>query len=208
MSDHADPVRQLNDFDDDGTARNTCVDAEGVAVQDESRDAASSTELSGWRSPMRLAGVAGSVIAVSLTALVGWLGYNDDRQQRADDTRALFVEVAKQGAVNLTTVNYTEVDKDVARILDSATGTFRDDFQKRAQPFVDVVKQVRSISTGTVTDAGLESQSGDQAQVLVSVAVKTAIAGAPEQQARHWRMRINVQKNGAEAKVSNVLFVP
>jgi Mce-associated membrane protein len=112
------------------------------------------------------------------------------------------------GALNLTTVSNTEADADVQRILDSATGTFYDDFQKRSRPFVDVVKQVQATSVGTVTAAGLESQGGDQAQVLVAVSVKTRTADGADQQPRLWRMRISVQKIGDGAKVSNVEFVP
>jgi Mce-associated membrane protein len=96
----------------------------------------------------------------------------------------------------------------VQRILDSATGTFYDDFQKRAGPFVEVVKQAKSKSVGTVTEAGLESDTGTEAEVLVAVAVKTSNAGAAEQQPRLWRMRITVQKMGDDVKVSNVEFVP
>jgi len=76
------------------------------------------------------------------------------------------------------------------------------------QPFVDVVRQTQSKSVGTVTEAGVESESGDQAQVLVAVSVKTSNAGAAQQQPRAWRMRISVQKAGASAKVSDVEFVP
>jgi Mce-associated membrane protein len=110
--------------------------------------------------------------------------------------------------VNLTTIDWQEADADINRILDSATGTFYDDFSKRSQPFVQVVKQAQSKSVGTVTEAGLESQSGDQAQVLVAVSVKTTNLGVNEQRPRAWRMRIDVQKIGDQAKVSNVQFVP
>ena len=110
--------------------------------------------------------------------------------------------------MNLTTIDFQHADDDVKRILDSATGTFYDDFQQRAQPFTEVVKQVRSKSVGTVTEAGLESESADEAEVLVAVAVHTTIEGQPEQQPRAWRMRILVQKVGDDTKVSNVEFVP
>ncbi|BBY40102.1 hypothetical protein MMAN_42360 [Mycobacterium mantenii] len=94
------------------------------------------------------------------------------------------------------------------RILDSATGTFYDDFKKRSPAFSEVVKQAHSKSQGTVTEAGLESDDNNQAQVLVAVTVKTSTAGAAEQQPRRWRMRISVQKVGDGAKVSSVECVP
>jgi Mce-associated membrane protein len=155
--------------------------------------------------PLALA--VGVIMVVGLAALTGWLGFRTYQSHQADAQRSLFLEVGRQGALNLTTINYTEAEADVARILDSATGTFRDDFQKRSQPFIDVVKQAQSKTEGTVTAAGLESVNGDSAQVLVAVSVKTTNAGAPEQQPHAWRMRVDVQKVNDGVKVSNVGFV-
>lgn len=151
--------------------------------------------------------VAGGLIVATLASLSGWLGYRAYQQHDAQTRRNLYVATARQGAVNLTTINYTQVDTDVQRILDSATGAFRDDFEQRSKPFMEVVKAAQSKSEGTVTDAGLESQRGDSAQVLVAVAVKSRTAGG-EEAPREWRMRIEVRSVGPDAKVSNVVFVP
>lgn len=151
--------------------------------------------------------VASALIVAGVTGLAGWLGYSVYQTHRAQAQREQFVSVARQGAVNLTTIKYTEVDADVQRILDLATGSFREDFEQRAKPFIEVVKAAQSKSEGTVTDAGLESQQGDSAQVLVAVAVKSQTAGGEEPQ-REWRMRIEVRAAGGDAKVSNVVFVP
>ncbi len=159
-------------------------------------------------SHVRLATIAGLVLVLALGGIVGWLGFRAYESHQLEAQRALFLQVGRQGALNLTTIDFEHVDDDVARVLDSATGTFYDDFQRRAQPFAEVVKQVRSKSVGTVTEAGLEETSGDSAQVLVAVTVNTSIADQPEQAPRAWRMRIAVQKVGDdEAKVSNVEFV-
>jgi len=159
-------------------------------------------------SHVKLATIVGLVAVVVLAGLTGWLGFRAYKSHQADEQRKLFLEVGRQGALNLTTIDWQEADADVQRILDAATGTFYDDFQKRAQPFVEVVKQAQSKSVGTIAEAGLESESNDGAQVLVAVTVKTSNAGAPEQAPRAWRMRIFVQKVGDDAKVSNVVFVP
>lgn len=149
----------------------------------------------------------GVIMVVGLAALTGWLGFRTYQSQQAEAQRSLFLEVGRQGALNLTTISYTEAEADVARILDSATGTFHDDFQKRSQPFIEVVKQAQSKTEGTVTAAGLESVNGDSARVLVAVSVKTTNAGTPEPQPHGWRMRIDVQKVNDGAKVSNASFV-
>jgi Mce-associated membrane protein len=160
------------------------------------------------RDTLRLALTATTVAVVALGALVGWLGFRAHESQQADQLRAMYLAAARQGALNLTTISYTEVDADIKRILDSATGTFYDDFDKRSQPFVEVVKESKSKSQGTVTESALESVNGDAAQALISVAVTTSTTQAAQQQPRAWRMRISVQKMGDTAKVSNVEFVP
>jgi len=162
------------------------------------------------RAPTRLrtALVASTLIVAALGGLAGFVGYGAYEARVAAHQRDLFLQVGHQAAVNLTTINYTEADADVARVLDSATGAFHDDFQKRSQPFIDVVKQAQSTSQGSVTAAGLESVEDNQAQVIVAVSVKTSNAGASDQQPRGWRMRLVVQRVGSTAKVSDVQFIP
>ena len=157
---------------------------------------------------LRLALVASVLIVVVLGGLVGYLGYRGYQVRVAAEQRELFLSVGRQAAISLTTISYTQAEADVARILDSATGTFHDEFQQRSQPFIDIVKRAQSMSQGSVTASGLESVDGDGAQVIVAVSVETANAGVPEQQPRGWRMRLDVQKVGDTAKVSDVQFVP
>jgi Mce-associated membrane protein len=154
--------------------------------------------------------LTGVVATLAVGGVVGWQGYRTVQSQQVQAQRAVFLQASRQAALNLTTIDYTDADADIQRILDSATGVFHDDFQQRAKPFVDVVKQAQSKSEGSVTEAALESQTGDQAYVLVAVSVKTSIGTAPqqEQQPRAWRMRIGVQRVGGDAKVSDVQFVP
>lgn len=159
-------------------------------------------------SHVKIALAVGLAIVVALGGLTGWLGYRAYQARQAQQLDELLVSVGRQGAINLTTIDFENADADVKRILDSATDAFYDDFAKRSQPFVDVVKQAKSKSEGTVNEAGLESVNGTEGQVLVAVTVKTQNAGAQNQPPRNWRMRLTVKKTGAdEAKVSKVEFV-
>jgi Mce-associated membrane protein len=160
------------------------------------------------RAGLRLLLAAGLLFVAALGSLVGWLGFRAHETYQRAQQREMFLQAARQGALNLTTISYTEVDADIQRILDSSTGGFYDDFKNRSQPFIEVVKQAQSQSKGTITEAGLESAQADTAQALVAVTVTTTNGGEDDQQPRAWRMRINVQKVGAAAKVSNVEFVP
>ncbi|MBS4727109.1 mammalian cell entry protein [Mycobacterium sp. SM1] len=147
-----------------------------------------------------------TVVAV-LAGLAGWLGAGAYHAHATEAKRHLFLQVARQCAVNLSTVDYEHADTDVQRILDLAAGTFYDNFSRRSTAYVENVKQARSRSVGTVTEAGLEAETGDQGLVLVAVLVKALSPGPGEEQSQAWRLRITVQKRGAGAKVSNVTFV-
>jgi Mce-associated membrane protein len=181
---------------------------DGDETVDETTDA-ESAPVKRARSHVQLALIVGTVIVVALGALTGWLGYRAYQSREAAQLQSLILGVGRQGALNLTTIDAAEAEKDVQRILDSATDAFYDDFAKRSQPFIEVVKQAQSKSVGEVTEAGLESISGNEGQVLVAVTVTTSNRGAPNQPKRAWRMRLTVKKTGAdEAKVSKVEFVP
>jgi Mce-associated membrane protein len=192
------------------------IDAEEADVEDSEADDAEGAAEVGTRKPVRewFSGVpkpiaVGLAIIVALLGLGGWLGFRVHQDNKVQAQRNLYVQVARQTAINLTTIDYTEVDADIKRVLDSATGAFHDEFQNRSQPFVEVVKKVQSKTEGTISEAGLLSYTKDQAQVLVAVAVKTSMAAAPaDQEPRRWRMRLTVDKTGDSAKVSNVEFVP
>ncbi|MGV0604633.1 Mce protein [Mycolicibacterium sp. XJ1904] len=186
--------------------------AADVADYDAADTAEGEAEPAPPKAPMshvRLATIVGLVVVVALAALTGWLGYRAYESRQSEDLRNLFLQVGRQGALNLTTISHEHAEQDVQRVLDSSTGTFYDDFQARAQPFIEVVKQAQSKSEGEIAEAGIESLNDNEAKVLVAVTVNTTNAGAPEQAPRSWRMRISVQKTGEdEAKISNVEFVP
>lgn len=85
-------------------------------------------------SPVRIAAAVGLCLALVLGGLCGWLGYRDHQARQSEQLRELFIETGKRAAVNLTTVDHTRVEADVQRILDSATGAFREDFASRSGP--------------------------------------------------------------------------
>lgn len=162
------------------------------------------------RQPMpaqRRAMLFGLTVVVAMAALAGWWGFRLQQSDQLQAQRSQYLQVARQGALNLTTINWQHADADVRRILDGATGEFYNDFAKRSQPFIDVLQQAKATTVGSITEAGIESQTADGAQVLVVVAVQTSNAGEADPAPRSWRMRISVQRAGDQIKVSNVGFV-
>jgi Mce-associated membrane protein len=196
--------------DDDAVDEVDEIDDEGGTPEPAANDA-DSEPAARSRKPMsaqRWATLFSLTVIVALSVLVGWLGFRVHQSQKADAQRSQFLQVARQGALNLTTIDWQHADADVRRILDGATGQFHDDFAKRSQPFIEVVKQAKASTVGTITEAGLESETADTAQALVAVSVQTSNAGESDPEPRAWRMRIDVQRVGDQVKVSNVGFVP
>jgi Mce-associated membrane protein len=198
------PSEEASAASDTADTADDDADTEAKAADDGVDDSAPA------KTPMshvRLATTLGLAAVVALAALCGWLGFRTYQSYTAAQERNLYLQVGRQAALNLTTIDFEHADEDVKRVLDSSTGTFYDDFQARAQPFKEVVKQAKSKSVGTIAEAGVETENEDGAEVLVAVTVRTSNAGAAEQEPRAWRMRITVQKVGDEAKVASVRFV-
>jgi len=120
---------------------------------------------------------------------------------------AAFAAAARQGIINLTSLDFNRAKEDVQRVLDSATGQFRDDFQKRAEDFTSVVKDSKVVTQGSVAATAIESMGNDSAVVLVlgneSV---TNLAGAKDAP-RIFRLRVSVVHDGDELKLSKVELV-
>jgi Mce-associated membrane protein len=160
-----------------------------------------------WRPEVRLAVAVGAVVVVGIAGLAGWSSYGAWRSYQTEQQRELFLGVARQSAHDMTTISHTEVESDVQRILDLSVGQFHDEFAQRKQPFIEHIKKEQSVSQGTVAEAGLESIGGNSARALVTVAVKLTKADSGEQKLDGFRLRIDLQRVGAGAKVSEVEYV-
>jgi Mce-associated membrane protein len=145
---------------------------------------------------------------VLLVAVGAWSAYRAYSVRATEATHAQMVTAARAGLVNLTSIDHERVEADVARIIESSTGAFRDDFAARAEPFAEAARTARSTSVGTVDEAGLESASGDRGVVLVALTVMTSNRGVADAAPRAWRTRVNVERVDGSFKVSAVEFVP
>lgn len=151
-----------------------------------------------------IAGLAGVLVS---TVVVGWLGFHAEAAHKSAGQREMFVQAARRTAVELTTVDYQDAQGDVQRVLDSATGAFYERFSKRAPLLIETVTREHSQAVSSVSEAGLEWQSGDEAQVLVAVSVASKALGGLDMRPHEMRMRMTVQRVGKQAKVSDVEYV-
>lgn len=149
-----------------------------------------------------------AVLVLALLAAVAVVGAQVAADHAVAGDRQDAVAAARQQTVNLTTMSFQTADEDVRRLLADSTGRFRDDFGQRVQSFTDTLKQVRAVTSGQVTEAGVERVSGDTIAVLVAATAEVRNTAEPGGTARDYRMRVTVQHTDEGWLVSGVEFVP
>jgi Mce-associated membrane protein len=151
--------------------------------------------------------VAAIVAVFFLLGASGWMLWKHHSIQAEKQQSAAYVAAAKQGVINLTSLDFNHAKEDVQRVLDSATGEFRDEFQRRADDFASVVKDSKAVTQGSVAAAAVESTTKDSAVVLVLANERiTNVAGAKDDP-RAFRFRVTVSRDGGQLKISKVEYV-
>jgi Mce-associated membrane protein len=212
--DESDSETDADDVDESDSE----TDADDVDESDSETDAetveaaAPKSRLARWRRRLPLLSATSKVAAIILIcAFVGATGYMlwyerhaTERQQRA----ANFVAGAKQGVVNMTSLDFNRAKEDVQRLLDSSTGEFRDDFQQRAKDFVSVVQDSKVVTQGTINATAVESMGEHSASILVAATSRITNAAGAKDEARVWRLRVTVTEDSGQYKMSKLEFVP
>jgi Mce-associated membrane protein len=173
-----------------------------------------STELSRRRLPVpgipglsTLLTAAALVAICGLLAASGWMLWHHHNVQAERQRSAAYSAAARQGVINLTSLDFNNAKEDVQRVLDSATGAFRDDFQRRADDFASVVKDSKAVTEGSVTATAVESMEKDSAVVLVMANERVTNSAGAKDDPRAFRFRVSVVRDGDQLKISKVEFV-
>ena len=150
---------------------------------------------------------AAIILICAFAAATGYMMWRDhDAAERAQRS-ANFVAGARQGIINMTSLDFNRAKDDVQRVIDSSTGQFRDDFQQRAKDFASVVEQSKVVTQGTVSSAALESMDEHSASVLILATSKITNAAGAKDEPRIFRLRVTVTEDGGQYKMSKVDFV-
>lgn len=119
-----------------------------------------------------------------------------------------YVDAAGQFTVVMTSLDWQAAERDVQRVLDASTGEFRTEFEARSADFIQVVKDSKVKTEGTVTGAALDSIEGNSVYALVAATSKVTNSAGASEEPRSWRLRVRVEKVGDSYKASKVEFVP
>jgi Mce-associated membrane protein len=218
-TDTAEPEADEAKSDDDVTDTAEATDSEKAETEEEVSDEETSEEAESKsipaRSRRRVRLPSWSVawkaaVIVLICAFVAASGYMlwqrheiNERNQRV----ANFIAGARQGVVNMTSLDFSKAKEDVQRVIDSSTGQFRDDFQQRAKDFTTVVEQSKVVTQGTVNVAAVQSIDGNSALVLVAASSRITNAAGAKDEPRNWRLKVTVTIDGGQYKMSKLEFV-
>ena len=156
-----------------------------------------------------LVGVIGAAAALLVVALVtGVVLLAMAKTDGVDAQREQFVQTARQGVLNLTTIHYATAPEDVQHLLDGASGDFAKDFGGRKDSYIQVVQKAQVNSDGKIESAGVEKIEGNTGVVLVASTAKVSNSAAPGAEDRSYRLRVTVTDADGRMTVSNVQFVP
>ena len=164
-----------------------------------------------WRRLPSLSVTWKAAVILLICAFVGasgWMMWQRHEISEHNQRVANFLAGARQGVVNMTSLDFNRAKEDVQRVIDSSTGQFRDDFQQRAKDFMTVVEQSKVVTQGTVNAAAVQSVDGNSALVLVAATSRITNAAGAKDEPRNWRLKVTVTEDGGQYKMSKVEFVP
>lgn len=201
--------------DERGTAVEESASETDEEAADESLEAAARESRPGWlKAASRLLSlsaiskVATIILICAFVSASAYMLWQDRKATERSQRAANFIAGAKQGVVNMASLDFHRAKEDVQRLLDSSTGQFRDDFAQRANDFVTVVEQSEVVTQGTINAAAVESMDEHSALVLVAATSSITNAAGAKDEPRVWRLRVTVTEDGGQYKMSKLEFVP
>ncbi|WP_051198436.1 hypothetical protein [Gordonia shandongensis] len=203
-------MTHTDEISDDTAADSTAADDtadDSTADDSTSAGAATADDATPRRSRRRV--LTAIVVAVVVIGLAAATGFTADRYltERSREHRdAQYVDAARQGVLNVISVSADRADRDVDRILETATGDFRADFAARSADFIDVVKKMKVTSKGTVNAVGIESSDEHEATLLVSATSLVTNGSGADEEPRVWRLRVHLRNDDDRILIEKVDF--
>jgi Mce-associated membrane protein len=203
----------LDDVIDDRSTLSGGEDVAGPVNLPETAEPAATDETPagdppGRRGPGTIVVVTLALLLVLVLAGVGYLLVQSRYSSAHADDRADAVQAARQLVMNLMTLDHTNPQASLDRVLAASSGEFREQFGSQVAAIQNVLKEAQVSSSGDVTEAGLATLDGDRATVLVAASALVKNTETPDGEPRQYRMSVTLQRDSDAWSVSNVEFVP
>ncbi|WP_218014522.1 hypothetical protein, partial [Mycolicibacterium palauense] len=150
------------------------------------------------------AAVAVLCALLGLSATMAWQHRGAEAQRQRD---AEYAAVARQGVVNLMSLDFTNAEENINRVIDSATGQFKEDFQAQSGFLVKALEESKVVTDVTVNSVAVESADADSAVVLVAAKSQASNAKDARRDPQQFRVAVTLASDGGEFKISQVDFL-
>lgn len=139
-------------------------------------------------------------VAVVLAVVLGAFAVQAHRSvtqgEQRTSARDEALRAARQEALNLTSVDATDLDGDLRRVQEGATGDFAKDFTAQSTNLRKVLQDNAVQSVGEIKDAGVVALGDHNATVIVIANSTVKNKALPTGTPRTYRMRLELSKGG------------
>lgn len=120
--------------------------------------------------PQRRATLAAAAgLSVAVLGGLAFLGWQYKQHEDVADASRTALASAQSYATTLTSIDATSVDDNFAKVVDGATGEFRDMYSQSATQLRQVLIDNKAMSKGVVVDAAIKSAAKDKVEVLMFI---------------------------------------
>ena len=183
----------------------TAVDADGTDEDTVIADRPRGLRASG---PLVAATAVACLLLCALLAASGFMLWKGHQASERRAHEAEFSAAARQGVVNLMSLDFNKGDADIKRLIDSTTGQFRQDFEKSQNDFLTVMKDAKVVTKADIKAVAVESMTENSADVMVAASSQISNSASAQQPPRGWRLNVTVERDNGQLKMSKVEFVP
>ena len=147
--------------------------------------------------------------ALVLALVVGGvvIGQRWNEARASEETYAAVLAAAKREALAFTTLDHRTVKADTGKVLAGATGAFKRQFEGSLDQLTELATQNESVSKGKVLSAGVVSADQDSARVIVVADSTVSNVNTPTPQPRHYRIQMDLVRQGDDWLASELEFV-
>lgn len=151
--------------------------------------------------------VALTVLVVGLLVAGGMLLPRWQEARAEDERRRDVLRAATAEVVAFTTLDHRNLEPSIDRVLEGATGDFKEQFEASRSQLEQLSRDNESVSEGRVLEAGVVSMDEDSATVVVVADSQVTNKSTEEPQPRHYRLQLDLVLQGGRWLTSDLQFV-
>lgn len=130
-----------------------------------------------------------------------------DRSDQAAYGQVL--DAARATATAFVNVDYRRLQESQRAVEATATGKFLKEYQKSSSKLTELLRQNRSVMTGSVDAAAVDTIDSDSASVLVATSGTTRnVATRGMERSSRFRLRLDLVRQGGRWLTNNLEVVP